>query len=194
MKKIILFSVIGFLLSGLTAFSQSDTIHSVFKEGKRITFFTGPFSRNKLFDNSKFVSNFGGGGGIYINHKYYVYLQTTSFTLENDNNDSERFIMNMLGVSAGYNFNPAAKVHLVAGTQIYHSSIINDEDVNPIATELKYLLVSPEIYVEVNLLPYVRFYAGPSYYFAVGNDSYSWIDSNYLNGISLNAGLLVGKF
>lgn len=101
--------------------------------------------------------------------------------------------MNIIGASFGYCINPQKKVHFVAGTQLYNSSATNNEDVNPTNIYLNYMTLSPEVYVEVNLLSYVRLNAGPSY-LTIENDSYNWIDNKYLSGFSFNVGLLVGMF
>ena len=193
-NNIIQFSLfILFIFSSVQA--QSDSIQTLMSEDDNLTFFTGPFLRNKWFENSTVVGAFGGGAGFYFHHAYYVYLQTTSFPIELSSNNNDKYIMNALGVSVGYCFNPTSAIHFVAGTQIYNAVVTNNKDVNPNNNiKLNYLLIAPEFYIEVNLVSYVRLYAGPSYYITVGNDSYAWINTKFINGFSFNFGLLVGKF
>ncbi len=191
-KRILLITFVAGCL--VQSYSQSSSRNSVLKDGDKVTFFTGPFSRTNWMNNLSAKSNFGGGAGLYFNHKYYVYIQTTSCPVEKSSDDLDKFVMNMIGASVGYCINPLKKVHFVTGTQIYKSTVINKKDINPVHVELNYLMLSPEVYVEVNLLSYVRLYAGPSYSFAIGNDTYNWVNHNYLSGFSFNIGLLVGRF
>lgn len=177
-----------------TCFSQPSSFNSILKDGDKVGFFTGPFSRTKWINGSMAGNTFGGGAGLYFNHKFYVYIQTTSCTVEKSPDDRDNFVMNMIGASMGYCFNPQRTVHFVAETQVYKASVINNKDINPTAIDLNYLMLSPELYTEVNLLPYVRIYVGPSYSFVFGNDAYNWINNNYLSEFSFNVGLLVGRF
>jgi hypothetical protein len=193
MKRLFIVGIIASLSFFVSAQAQTDTVRTVLKEGDKIGFFTGPYYRNAWFGNS--ASSFGGGAGFYFNHKYYIYLQTTSFPIEKSSKNEDRFVMNTFGPSVGYCHKPANKFHFVFGTQIYSANVVNDENINPgNDIDLKYLLIAPEIYLEVNIVSYVRFYVGPSYYFSIGKDAYEWITNKYIRGFSINAGLLVGKF
>ena len=192
--KIITFYFIWMLFAS-AVFAQADSVQTVIEEGDNLTFFTGPFLRNKRFGNSNVVNAFGGGAGFYLYHKYYIYIQTTSFPIELSSGNNDKYILNALGVSVGYCLNPINVVHFVIGSQIYSGIVTNDKDANPSNNiNLNYLLLAPEFYVEVNLVSYVRLYAGPSYYLTLGNDSYKTINSRLINGLSFNFGLLVGKF
>ncbi len=189
--------ILFILFSSITvsiAQTQPDSVNTIIGESDNITFFTGPFLRNKWFNNSKIVNAFGGGAGFYFHHRYYVYLQTTSFLVELSSGNNDKYIMNALGLSIGYCFNPYSAIHFVTGLEIYNAVVTNNKDVNPNNIKLNYLLLAPEFYVEVNLLSYVRLYVGPSYYVSIGNDSYEWINHKFINGFSFNFGLLVGKF
>jgi|GEM_PF-3025725 len=193
-NRIILFFLFSLITVSITQ-AQSDSVKSIISENNNITFFTGPFLRNKWFNNSTVVNAFGGGAGFYFQHKYYIYIQTTSFPVELSSDNNNKFIMNALGVSIGYCINPSNVIHFVAGSQLYSAVVTNNKDVNPNNNiKLNYLLLAPEFYVEINLVSYVRLYAGPSYYITIGNDSYDWINNKFINGFSLNFGLLVGKF
>ncbi len=195
MKTIII--ILAALVSFNISFAQEkpDSVQTLVGEGGKITFFTGPFLRNKWFKNSSAVSAFGGGAGVYYNHTYYVYLQTTSFPIERGSNSNDKYILNALGVSVGYCFNHSRVLHFVAGSQIYYGAVTNNKDVNPDNNiKLNYLMLAPELYLEVNLLSYVRLYAGPSYYITIGNGSHDWVNAEFVNGFSFNFGLLVGKF
>lgn len=195
MKNSIILFLLFASITVSTAQTQSDSVKTLIGEDNNVTFFTGPFLRNKWFNNSTVVNAFGGGAGFYFNHRYYIYLQTTSFPVELSSNNSDKYILNALGVSVGYCFNPSSAIHFVAGSQIYSAVVTNNKDVNPNNNiKLNYLLLAPEFYVEVNLVSYVRLYAGPSYYVTIGNDSYDWISNKFINGFSFNFGLLVGKF
>ncbi len=195
MKKSILSIIILSQSLWVSAQVKPDSIRTILKDRNKIGFFTGPFYRNVQFGNSNFTGAFGGGAGFYFNHKYYIYLQTTSFPIEKSAKNSDKYNMNALGPSIGYCYKPSNMIHAVLGTQIYNATVINDESINPDNDiELKYLLFAPELYLEINLVTYVRFYIGPSYYFSVGKDSYDWIDNKYIRGFSVNMGLLVGKF
>jgi len=122
----------------MQSFPQSP-LNSIIKDGDKITFFTGPFSRTKWFNNSTVENGFGGGAGFYFSHKYYLYVQTTSCPIVKGTENTNSFVMNMFGASVGYCFNPLKKIHFVAGTQIYKSTVINKEDINPVDVELNYL-------------------------------------------------------
>jgi hypothetical protein len=195
MKNIAAPLLIAFFLIISIAQAQSDSVRTLMNEGENVTFFTGPFLRNKWFENSSVVNAFGGGAGFYFQHKYYIYLQTTSFPIEFGSGNSNKYNMNALGVSIGYCFNPKGVFHFVTGSQIYSAVVTNNKDINPDNNiKLNYLLLAPELYIELNLVSYVRIYAGPSYYITIGNDSYNWINNKFINGFSFNLGLLVGKF
>ncbi len=195
MKRLFFTTIVAFLTLCVSAQIQLDTVHTVLREGNKIGFFTGPFYRNVQFGNSNFTGTFGGGAGFYFNHKYYVYLQTTSFPIEKSSENSDRYIMNALGPGIGYCYKPSKMIHAVLGTQIYSATVVNDKNINPNNDiKIKYLLIAPELYLEINLVSYIRFYIGPSYYFSFGKDSYDWIDNKFIRGFSVNMGLLVGKF
>ncbi len=72
--RIILF----FLFSSISvsiAQTQSDSVKTIIGENNNITFFIGPFLRNKWFNSSTVVNAFGGGAGFYFHHKYYIYTE-----------------------------------------------------------------------------------------------------------------------
>lgn len=195
MKKILLTSLIAVLTLFVSAQIQPDTLKTVIKEGNTIGFFTGPYYRNVWFGNSNYTGTFGGGAGFYFKHKYFIYLQTTSFPIEKSSQNKDRYTMNTFGPSIGYCHKPSNMIHAVLGTQIYNATVTNDKSINPDNDiKLNYLLIAPELYLEVNIVSYVRFYIGASYYISFGKNSYNWIDNKFIRGFSVNTGILVGKF
>ena len=148
----------------------------------------------------------GGKGGMILNHKLvlggggYGLANRTRLTLTDDQgNDSVgRLNFGYGGVLLEYIIFPENAVHVSIPVLIGSGSakIYNfqyDFTSDPLIESSTFLLLEPEINVELNLLTFMRFSLGASYRLVSGTFLENISDSG-LSGLSVNASVKFGYF
>lgn len=201
----ILFIIVFFLLSYTPILSQSSNYQTLFGNKdtlvKEIRFYGSLNHRHQDFFNKAFSFQ-GIEAGAIFNHKIFLgaYGSTfaTNLTTKINNNNMYVFMW-QAGMSLGRIYNHQKALHSGWLLNVGYFSLVGDDTdfgffkSNEPQLSFGGLVISPEVYAEINVASWMKFRTGLAYSFYSFEDQ-SQITKNDLQNISVNFGFIFGKF
>ncbi len=205
MKKNVIFTML--ILLTVLPIANAQEIQTVFKHGKSGGF--GAITNKFTTINGKYANMAGFYGGWYVNSKFLIGIEGAAVT-----NDLPVFPEHSTvpGVDMSYayaQFGLATEyvmwsdkifhvgLHLFTGggfTGQYKRSFDSDHDSDDFDLDENFFtVVEPGVFMEINLLKWMRFSPGVSYRAAFGSDA-AGLNDNALSDLSYNLTLKFGKF
>ncbi len=207
---------LAFLLSAISVFSQDSTgylLHIPKPVIKTLGLYIAPeITYGKLCNENTF--RHGISAMLLINNRFAIggtFQGTSDRSFKPADLDPLRVNARSGGLKLEYNFFPAKILHfgvnmLVGGGSLTADSLVNtafiyydrdhnDNDGYRQVAGSNFFILKPGVQVELNLIKYVKFFAGANYGFAFdSNQTNSRLPADMMQGVSAFAGIKAGLF
>ncbi len=187
--------------------AQQKVYTSIFKQKQAVVnnaafrFYGGLSHQHQDYFNQAFSLQ-GVEGGIILKDKIFVGVFGSAFVSNHEiaiENNPMFILMNQAGLAGGFACNSARLLHAGFLLNIGCFSLAGNDKAMPVfkagtrAISLSGLVISPQVFAEINVTGWMKFRTGLAYNFYSYGD-HSQVRKNDLEKVSINFGFLFGKF